>query len=66
MQDYADFYPCVTLPKEAKQPQKQISHFSPNHSIIISAILPLYFRPNPSIIISAILPLDQSYVLDFC
>ena len=40
MQDYADFYPYVTLPKETEQPQKQISHFRPNPKIIISAILP--------------------------
>ena len=50
MQDDADFYPCMTLPKEAKQPQKKISHF----------------RPNPRIIILVILPLNQYYVLDIC
>ena len=27
MQDYVDFYPYVILPKEAKLPQKQISHW---------------------------------------
>ena len=50
MQDYADFYPCVTLPKEAKQPQKKISHF----------------RPDPRIIKSVILPLINPTFLDFC
>ena len=40
MQDYVDFYPCVTFPKEAKQPQKQISHFRSNPSILYQLFCP--------------------------
>ena len=46
MQDYHKYSPCVILPKEAKQPQKQISHL----------------QPNPKIIKSDTLSPDQSYV----
>ena len=46
MQDYPKYSPCVILPKEAKQPQKQISHL----------------WPKPRIIKFAILPPDQSYI----
>ena len=46
MQDYPKYSPCVILPKEAKQPQKQIS----------------YLWLKPRIIKFAILHFDQSYV----
>ena len=46
MQKYPKNPPFVMLPKEAKQPQKQISHL----------------WPNPRIIKPDTLPFDQSYV----
>ena len=48
MQDYPKYSPCVILPKEAKQPQKWISHL----------------WPNPRIIKHDTLPHDQSYIFE--
>ena len=44
MQDYPKHSPCVILPKEAKQPQKQISYLWPKPKIIKSVVLPLISR----------------------